>query len=462
MNSKQSFQHLQRYIYLLFAAIFITFVFFMVFYYWQDQKNKIAEEILNNFHSPTIFHSSRMKEELFLLEKELRLLQQPGMDKKKLPGYIFKPKGHLYSIQKSLQTIIEAQEIFKHIEFESILKRLQKQFNQLQAFLEDQKLGKDKLYKAIESKVPSLNIPLDQLQRLHIAKHKELIRRLLIQKKGRKQNTVFVFGVTLAIGIFIFVRIFSSIKQIINEKKQSEKKLKDYAVKLERSNKELQDFAHIASHDLQEPLRKIITFGDRLNSKISNTDEQGRDYLKRMQNSALRMKEFIQDLVQFTKIESQAKPFETVDLKEVVQEVLDNLEVRIQETKGVVNIKYLPVVEADRMQMNQLFLNLIGNALKFHREGISPVVNLDSAKKENGFLEITVEDNGVGIEENHVDKIFKPFERLHGRSTYEGTGIGLTICARIIERHGGKIAVKRQSKNGVTFHITLPENNEKK
>jgi light-regulated signal transduction histidine kinase (bacteriophytochrome) len=283
----------------------------------------------------------------------------------------------------------------------------------------------------------------------------------LTLKKGQIPNTIFVFGVTLAIGVFVFFRIFHSIKQIINEKKQAEEKLEDYAFKLERSNKDLEDFAYIASHDLQEPLRKIIVFGDRLNSKIPNTDEQGRDYLKRMQNSALSMKEFIQDLIQFTKIERQAKPFETVDLKEVVREVLGNLEVRIQETKGVVNIMNLPVVEADRMQMYQLFLNLIGNALKFHREGIPPVVNLDCTRKENGFLEISVEDNGIGIKAEHVDKIFKPFERLHGRSTYEGTGIGLTICNRIVMRHGGEITVKRQSKNGITFHIILSENNKK-
>ena len=145
------------------------------------------------------------------------------------------------------------------------------------------------------------------------------------------------------------------------------------------------------------------------------------------------------------------------DLNKVIETVLEDLESRLKESEGVVNKNNLPTIEADPVQMYQLFLNLIGNALKFYREGVPPVVNLDSAKMEDGFWEISVEDNGIGIEEEHVDKIFKPFERLHGSSTYEGTGIGLTICNKIAFRHGGKISVKTQSTSGVTFHIILPE-----
>jgi light-regulated signal transduction histidine kinase (bacteriophytochrome) len=237
----------------------------------------------------------------------------------------------------------------------------------------------------------------------------------------------------------------------------SEQKLKVANETLELTNNELENFASIASHDLQEPLRKIITLGDRLVSRIPGTDEKGRDYLDRMQNSALRMRSLVEDLLQYTRIETKIRPFEATDLNKVAQTVLEDLEARLKESEGVLNINKLPIIEADSVQMYQLFLNLIGNALKFNRKGIPPVINLDSVKMENGFWEISVEDNGIGIEEEHVDKIFKPFERLHGQSTYEGTGIGLTICNKIVSRHGGKITVKRQSSNGVTFHITLPE-----
>jgi light-regulated signal transduction histidine kinase (bacteriophytochrome) len=225
---------------------------------------------------------------------------------------------------------------------------------------------------------------------------------------------------------------------------------------LESTNKELESFTSIASHDLQEPLRKIVTFGDLLATRILDTDEQSKKYLERMQKSALRMRGLVEDLLQYSSLDTK-RLFEAVDLNVVVQTVMEDLATRFKESKGVVNIKNLPVVEADPVQMYQLFLNLIGNALKFHREGIPPIVNLDSVKNENGFWEISVEDNGIGIEEEHTDKIFKPFERLHGRTTYEGTGIGLTICNKIVSLHGGAIFVKRQSSIGVTFLITLAE-----
>ncbi|MCH8311552.1 MAG: PAS domain S-box protein [Nitrospinae bacterium] len=243
----------------------------------------------------------------------------------------------------------------------------------------------------------------------------------------------------------------------ITRQREAEIKILEYSTKLEGANKELEEFASIASHDLQEPLRKIISFGDLLKTRIPATDEKAHNYLNRMQNSALRMRNLVEDLLQYTRVNSKPRAFESLDLNKVVKNVLNDLEARIGETQGVVNIKDLPVVEGDPIQMYQLFLNLIANALKFHREGIPPVVNLDSAKIENGFWEISVEDNGIGIEEEYVDKIFKPFERLHGKTTYEGTGIGLTICNKIVSRHGGKITVKRQSTNGVTFYITLPE-----
>jgi PAS domain S-box-containing protein len=243
----------------------------------------------------------------------------------------------------------------------------------------------------------------------------------------------------------------------ITKQKVAESKIVDYSHQLEGVNEELQSFASIASHDLQEPLRKIIILGDRLAERIPETDEQSKNYLDRMQIAALRMRSLVEDLLQYTRIESRVRPFESLHLNKVVEAVLEDLEARIIETQGAINIIDLPVIDGDPIQIHQLFLNLIGNALKFHREGIPPVVNLDSVKMDNGFWEISVEDNGIGIEEEHVDKIFQPFERLHGRTTYEGTGIGLTICNKIVSRHGGNITVKRQSTNGVTFHITLPE-----
>ncbi len=251
--------------------------------------------------------------------------------------------------------------------------------------------------------------------------------------------------------------IFASRAVAELQRRFAEELLSKNAVALEKANKELQDFAHIASHDLQEPLRKIIIFGDRLEPTIPNSNEKGREYLDKMQKSAARMRGFIEDLLHYTKVDMKALPFEPVDLNEIAKDIINEFEVRLNENNGAVNIKHLPVIEADPFQMGQLFLNMIGNGLKFHREGVPPVINLDSIRKENGFWVITVEDNGIGIDEQHVDRIFKPFERLHHRSTFEGTGIGLTICHKIATRQGGNISVKRHSENGVIFHITLPE-----
>jgi PAS domain S-box-containing protein len=252
--------------------------------------------------------------------------------------------------------------------------------------------------------------------------------------------------------------IFASRAGAELQRRDAKERLSKKAVELERVNKELQDFASIASHDLQEPLRKIIILGDRLESTIQKSNEKGRDYLVRMQNSASKMQNFIQDLLQYTKVGTKDRNLELVDLKEIANNIVNELEHRLAETKGTVNMNGLPVIEADAFQMNQLFLNLIGNGLKFHRDGVPPVIDISCAKGNNGFWEISIEDNGIGIDEKHIDKIFKPFMRLHGQDTYQGTGIGLTICNKIVTGHGGTIAVNKSSQgNGSIFHITLPE-----
>jgi signal transduction histidine kinase len=252
--------------------------------------------------------------------------------------------------------------------------------------------------------------------------------------------------------------IFASRAAAELQRRDAKERLSKKALELERVNKELQDFASIASHDLQEPLRKIIILGDRLESTIQNSNEKGRDYLVRMQNSASKMQSFIQDLLQYTKVGTKDRNLELVDLKEIAKNIVNELEHRLAETKGTVNMNGLPVIEADAFQMNQLFLNLIGNGLKFHRDGVPPAIDISCAKGNNGFWEIFVEDNGIGIDEKHIDKIFKPFMRLHGQDTYQGTGIGLTICNKIVTGHGGTIAVKKSSQgNGSIFHISLPE-----
>ncbi len=234
------------------------------------------------------------------------------------------------------------------------------------------------------------------------------------------------------------------------ELKRSEENLSKYS-------SELEDFTLVASHDLQEPLRKIITFGDMIAAKLGDADEITLDYLARMRKTAEAMKVLIEDLLAYSRLGVRDQLFQSVDLNMVVKNVLNGLETRIARSQGSVAIKTLPKLEADPTQMHQLFQNLIGNALKYSREGVPPEVILDSSMDGNGEWAISIEDNGIGIDEQYIDKIFKPFQRLHNRMEYEGTGLGLTICNKIIVRHGGKMTVKNRSPHGTKFQIYLPE-----
>lgn len=233
--------------------------------------------------------------------------------------------------------------------------------------------------------------------------------------------------------------------------------LKNYAAELERSNNDLKDFAHIASHDLQEPLRKISIFSDRLKNAKSLLSEQHLNDLSRMGSAAQRMQALIEDLLQLSQITAKGQPFQKVDLKEIACGVIEDLEARIIETQGNVKQGFLPTVDADPSQMRQLLQNLIGNALKYHKAGLPPAVYLSSQPNENGDWEISVWDNGIGLDEKFSERIFIPLERLHGRSAYAGTGIGLAICKKIASRHGGSISVKSQLGEGSKFTVTLPK-----
>ena len=237
------------------------------------------------------------------------------------------------------------------------------------------------------------------------------------------------------------------------------RELQLYSDELSRSNRELEDFAFVASHDLQEPLRKIQAFGERLETQFgANLGEKGIDYLTRMRNAAGRMSRLISDLLEYSRVSTRGKAFEDVDLNETLNTILDDLEVAIDEAGGEVNSDALPIVRADGNQMYQLLLNLIGNSLKFHRPDTPPRVVLSYRTSEGvkPMHEVVIQDNGIGFDPQYAEKIFVPFQRLHGRDEYKGTGIGLAVCRRIAERHGGHLIAESEPGKGTRMIIQLP------
>jgi len=241
------------------------------------------------------------------------------------------------------------------------------------------------------------------------------------------------------------------------------------ALELARSNVYLEQFAFVASHNLQEPLRKALTFGSKLQAKYGEVlTGKGRDYLVRMQKSVEWMQALVSDLFTFSQMTRKRKLFVPVDLAELILEVISDLKPSIEQTKGRVEMGALPIIEADRLHMRLLFRNLIGNALKYRKKEKPPVVKIKSTagnkyvKNEKGhgpngeFFKITVTDNGLGFEEQHADQIFDIFKRLHSQNQYEGTGMGLALSRIIVEQHGGNITAKGRPGQGATFVVTLP------
>lgn len=258
----------------------------------------------------------------------------------------------------------------------------------------------------------------------------------------------------------------------ITERKEAAQAMVAANAKLEQRNQALRDFAYIASHDLQEPLRKIRAFSSLvLEDHGDALGETGHDYLSRVEDAAERMSQLINDLLVYSRVTTQAQPFEPVDLEQVARTVRSDLDLRIAEVDGTVEIGDLPTVEGDPTQIRQVIQNLISNGLKFHKPDESPHVRVEASVEpvsdelqQSGRLDasctdvcrLTVSDDGIGFEQSYADRIFSPFKRLHGRDEYEGTGMGLAICRRILERHGGDITAESTPGEGTTFTVLLP------
>ena len=243
----------------------------------------------------------------------------------------------------------------------------------------------------------------------------------------------------------------------VKERRQVEEELRRLTQSLARSNADLEQFAHVVSHDLREPLMLIVAFTERLLQRYgSELNGRGMEYLQRVFRSAQRLEQMVDELLQLSRISSRGLNVEPFGLGDLMAEVVENLEERIRQAQGRVEIGLLQDIEGDRVMVAQLFQNVICNALKYRKDDVEPLVVVEGRQVNDGFVEITVKDNGIGFDEKYLDRIFVPFERLEGGSKYEGTGIGLATCEKIVVHHGGMITARSKPGVGTTFVIQLP------
>lgn len=245
------------------------------------------------------------------------------------------------------------------------------------------------------------------------------------------------------------------------ELRESQRQLAEANSELGMKNRELEEFARVASHDLQEPLRKIASFSGLLMDEYGDAlDGEGNMFLERITDAVGRMSNLVDELLTYSRIDGRAQVWKMVDLNDVMSDVRGDLQIRLRDTDGRIEWSDLPALQADPTQMRQLFQNLIGNSLKFHRLGVPPVVRIscEEVRDADGrsVCQVKVADNGIGFDEKYGAHIFAPFHRLHGHGRFEGSGLGLAICKRIVERHNGSISVDSRPGEGTVFSITLP------
>lgn len=347
-------------------------------------------------------------------------------------------------------------------------------------------------YAGMPTPTGNWNIPNNAAQQQEIraavraieAAHEEAFASRKAAIASSKRNIAIALGLVIAVGALGMVLMYHLLRRSLQQQARWERELlaqqnvleervasrtvelQTKSLELERSNRELESFAFVASHDLQEPLRKIQAFGDRLKNRCSDALGDNVDYLDRMQSAAQRMSDLLQDLLEYSRVTAKPRNLAPVPLDDVLRDVLDDLDSAIHTSHAKIITVPLPEIEADRTQMYQLLQNLIANAIKFVGAGVSPTIEFRVEKNTESpaaslsnnveMVVIHIIDNGIGFDKEYSEQIFKPFQRLHSRSSYAGSGIGLALCQRIVERHNGRLSASSEPGQGSKFTIALP------
>ncbi len=273
----------------------------------------------------------------------------------------------------------------------------------------------------------------------------------------RQDGTEFPVEVSLSSWQGTQGKVFIALLRDITDRKRAEGLLEAKADELARSNQELEQFAYVASHDLQEPLRMVSNYTQLLARRYRDKlDDDANEFIDYAVDGAKRMQALIHDLLQYARVGTRGKEFKPAAGSAIVEDALANLASAVAEAEATIAVDPLPILICDASQLAQVFQNLIANAIKFRRPDTEPRVRISAARSDEAWT-ISVADNGIGIEPRFFDRIFQMFQRLHGRTEYPGTGIGLALCKKIVERHGGRIRVASEPGHGTTFSFTIPE-----
>lgn len=471
MRSKSNLNNIPIYVYIISGTLIVTFIVFSLTFFNMNASVRSIEQSLNNKHLPTIANTNQLLLELRSLNTQLSSDSPSTFNDSGVQGEhehsTLDLSAHLYILKTTMNHIENANNAYKETIFLKVWQNLNQHLTSLEQLITvPTPMLLDSEHQFVET-LTSYQRKLEQLRRLHM-REAELLSQKLSQKSSNKVGVITLVGfIVFLLSAFVIVKVLTLIRSSISQQEQLESDLKEHQDHLEslvekrtseiqRSNEELEAFSYTIAHDLRGPLRSITSFSqivlEDAMPKLSTDDKEN---LVRVVSAAKRMAKLIDDILDLAKVSREKMSIEQVDLSEITRQLLSDFQRYAPNRKVDIRIQDNLIVQASRPLMMLMLHNLLSNAWKFTQQTSSPHIEIGTSTEEGKSI-IFVRDNGVGFDMQYVNKIFEPFQRIHNEKIYEGTGIGLAIVRRVIQRHHGEIGVDSIPEKGTTFFFTLP------